>query len=67
MAEGEYWPETVRRRRKARVETLVAGVVGGLLAGTDGEVRPDKDVIKNAFAWADAIIKVSDRREKDGE
>lgn len=70
MAEGEFWQETLRRRRKQRVETLVSGILGGFLgsAGDDDVIAgPDVPAIKLAFRWADAVIAESDRREKDGE
>lgn len=67
MAEGEFWQETLRRKRKQRVETLVAGVIGGILAGVEHISDPSRGLIRDAFDWADAIIRESDRREKDGD
>lgn len=64
MAEGEFWQDTKRRRRQQRIEIIVAGVIGGMLAKV-GMCPTDPPVIEEAFAWADAIMRESDRREDE--
>lgn len=66
MAEGEFWQDTKRRCRQQRIETIVAGVIGGMIPGPAGRTAATRaSVITEAFAWADAIMRESDRREDE--
>lgn len=58
MAEGEFWQDTKRRRRQQRIETIVAGVIGGMIAD-------EPEYSTKPHLWADAIIEESDRREDE--